>query len=297
MLEGVFDYAGLYPPANLTLRAAVEEYTDLLDGPCEWLVNNFISPADRLQELEAEGLELGLFEDGEPLGIVATLKESPDLSPGEQTAGLAKVLKSSTWLEAIAVEAALPQGEKALAWLKPLKRLGQELEVPVMLELGWNRDIAPLMEEAILTWEDFGFKARMGGLSGKDTPSSAQAAAFIAECRDMESPFKFTAGLHSPLRHHDPLLGGERHGFLNVLGASLAAVCGDASREEIAHILDYQGAGAFAFGEGSLVIGGATFTLEDLEALSEACFGIGSCSIQEPYDGLVRLGLIEPSTS
>src|SRR5436305_15223171 len=63
ILEGVIDYAGLYPPAKLSMADAVAEYIDLLNGPESWLVSRFVCPAGRLEEfgneLEAQKTEVG----------------------------------------------------------------------------------------------------------------------------------------------------------------------------------------------------------------------------------------------
>ena len=92
-------------------------------------------------------------------------------------------------------------------------------------------------------------------------------------------PFKATAGLHQPLRHDD------EHGFLNLLAA---AVFGD---EEDA--LEEEDPDAFA-------VSGDAFRWRDREASAdeiarvrrELFVSFGSCSAQEPIDGLVALGLL-----
>jgi hypothetical protein len=297
LLGEAFDYAGLYPPAGLSLSEGLEEYADLLEGPAEWLINTFVCPAPKLKELEITAQKQGLFEDGDPLGLVITLSPSDGLSPQEAVDKVRSVIAESSWLEAAAIEIALhPSGERR-SWLKHLKKLGQELDCPVMLELGWSNDFPDFMVECITAWDEFGFKARLGGIHPEDTPSVPQTARFITECSSLDVPFKFTAGLHHPLRHHDPILGGWRHGFLNVVCASLSAVAGEASAKDVERILDMQGAGGFAFGDERMVIGSESFSIEELEVFADYCHGIGSCSIMEPYEGLVRLGLVEPSTN
>ncbi|GAC1658583.1 MAG: hypothetical protein NVS9B12_11090 [Vulcanimicrobiaceae bacterium] len=66
------DYAGLFPPAQLDMQAAVEEYGVLRAGARAWMLGRFIVPASRAFEL-CEQLE-ELAEDGAvqpyPLNVI-----------------------------------------------------------------------------------------------------------------------------------------------------------------------------------------------------------------------------------
>ena len=48
----VVDYAGLFPPAGLDMRAAVGNYARYAAGPWAWALGRFIVPVSRLEELE-----------------------------------------------------------------------------------------------------------------------------------------------------------------------------------------------------------------------------------------------------
>src|SRR5450755_1479644 len=54
MLEGVIDYAGLFPPAKLPLNEAVEEYLGIIHGPDKWIVDRFACSIGKLPDLAAE---------------------------------------------------------------------------------------------------------------------------------------------------------------------------------------------------------------------------------------------------
>src|ERR1700704_6016705 len=71
LLEGVIDYAGLFPPANLSMADAVAEYLELLNGPNSWLVTRFICPTARLEEL-ADELEAQKAEIGFGIAVIGT---------------------------------------------------------------------------------------------------------------------------------------------------------------------------------------------------------------------------------
>src|SRR6266496_109955 len=53
LLAGALDYAGLYPPASLTMVQSVANYAHYLHHPHSWLLGRFVLPASRLDEFLA----------------------------------------------------------------------------------------------------------------------------------------------------------------------------------------------------------------------------------------------------
>ena len=51
LLEGVFDYAGLFPPARLDMAETVRNYARYLDDEHAWMLGRFIVPTARLAPL------------------------------------------------------------------------------------------------------------------------------------------------------------------------------------------------------------------------------------------------------
>src|SRR5947209_8360818 len=51
LLAGIIDYAGLFPPARLSLDLALTTYTHYRRGPDAWMLGRFVCPAARLPEL------------------------------------------------------------------------------------------------------------------------------------------------------------------------------------------------------------------------------------------------------
>src|SRR4051812_19363790 len=69
LLAGFFDYAGLYPPASLSLRSAANNYLDYARGKHAAALGRFIVNADRLEELRGiAGDHLKQFK----LSVIAT---------------------------------------------------------------------------------------------------------------------------------------------------------------------------------------------------------------------------------
>jgi hypothetical protein len=130
----------------------------------------------------------------------------------------------------------------------------------------------------ILQLGELGLRAKVR-CGGDIVPTVPALSEFIEACRRLEVPFKATAGLHQPLRHD-----GE-HGFLNLLAA---AVFGD---EE--DVLGEEDPGAFSLeGDGFRWRDRTAGPGEIGRARSELFVSFGSCSAQEPIDGLSELGFV-----
>ena len=58
LLEGVFDYAGLFPPAKLGMAETVSNYATYLAGEHSWMLGRLIVPVARLDEFESSVSDL-----------------------------------------------------------------------------------------------------------------------------------------------------------------------------------------------------------------------------------------------
>lgn len=54
LLEGLVDYAGLFPPAALTMQDAVRNYARYRDGEYAWALGRFVVPKERANEVPPE---------------------------------------------------------------------------------------------------------------------------------------------------------------------------------------------------------------------------------------------------
>ncbi|HET7433626.1 MAG TPA: hypothetical protein VFN10_02820 [Thermoanaerobaculia bacterium] len=54
LLEGLIDYAGLFPPAALSMQDAVRNYARYRDGEYAWALGKFIVPRERAKEVPPE---------------------------------------------------------------------------------------------------------------------------------------------------------------------------------------------------------------------------------------------------
>jgi hypothetical protein len=125
-------------------------------------------------------------------------------------------------------------------------------------------------------------KFRTGGVEAHLFPTAATGASWIDAALDRETAFKCTAGLHHAVRHRDHETGFEHLGFLNVLLATRVAFDGG-SVPEVTQVLDDHYANDLV----------ALARQSDLEGARRWFTSYGSCSVTEPLDDLVGLGLLE----
>jgi hypothetical protein len=125
-------------------------------------------------------------------------------------------------------------------------------------------------------------KFRTGGVEAELFPGAATVAAWIDAALDRETSYKCTAGLHHAVRHRDHETGFEHHGFLNVLLATRVAFDGG-SAEEVTTVLDDHYANDLV----------AMARTSDLAGARRWFTSYGSCSVSDPLDDLMGLGLLE----
>ena len=287
---GLIDYAGLFPPAGLDMESAVAGYRAARSSRHDWMVDRFIVPASRLEELAAQLTPT--MDAGEPPWRLSVLSDQ-----GSWPAFAETHRAIATYLQEMAgastaelVEVKLPAqpdegelGEAAAGFVRlgaiPFFEMpADELPVDVLAVVRRRRDIA------------LGAKLRCGGVTAELFPSSERVAEFIASCTGHSLPFKCTAGLHHPLRHHDPATGFIHHGFLNILVASLAAAEGSADLVEIISDTD---PGSFGVGRAAVSWRGRKFSPEQVSAARAGGFvGYGSCDFDEPVGDLTELGML-----
>ena len=124
-------------------------------------------------------------------------------------------------------------------------------------------------------------KFRTGGLEPHAFPTAPTLAGWIDAALDRETPFKCTAGLHRAVRHTGDE-GFEHHGFLNLLAATRLAFDG-APAAEVVDLLEQR--------EPAVLV--ETARDLDLAGARRWFTSFGSCSVAEPLEDLLALGLID----
>jgi hypothetical protein len=294
-LQQLVDYAGLFPPAQLAMAAALDEYAAARSGSFAWMLARFIVPASRVHDL----LEL-LPLDGEPVALSVIVDAG-----SEARTWLANVQRALSQLRALrssenrvridALEIALPPlstqretYDAAIGQFAAAVRQDGVSDIPAFVELPRDARWSGELNTALyaLARHHLGAKLRCGGVVAQAFPSSAEVAAFIASAiGEYTLPMKCTAGLHHPVYHHDAALDVMMHGFLNILGAVAASRAG-ASRDELATIIECTDVERLRPGAPGL-------SAEQIQNAREKSFiAYGSCSFSEPTGDLQALGVL-----
>jgi hypothetical protein len=287
LLEGIVDYAGLFPPASLPMRPAVETYARHRAGAEAWMLAAFVVPVSRLQEF-GDAVR-ALSDPGDqpwPLSLLLAADPSGDLELADAYLrahrGLGEVV-AVEWRPADAasiaeVVAAVPAGAQAFC------------------ELPWDRDVKALL--AAVRAAGALAKIRTGGLTEDLVPPVEAVATFLRACHDLDVGLKFTAGLHHPVRARHPLSYAAdapvatMHGFLNAFVAAALIAEGDIDDHTLRSVLRESDPRAFALG----VDGSVRWRAHHLDpgavrrARARFARSFGSCSFDDPVHDLQKLG-------
>ncbi|WP_232327130.1 hypothetical protein [Herbidospora yilanensis] len=241
LFAALVDDAGLFPPTSLPMADALARHAADRAAGSGVLTHRFLCLASRLHEITSPRPER--------IGVIVDdpLVELPDVDLIEVRLG------------------------------KPVPRSGARLFVEVTADELDGLDAVAHPHPST----GAGFKIRCGGLTREAFPSPEEVARFITFCARNSIPFKATAGLHHAVRHYDPALGVWRHGFLNLLLATHAALHGG-DPLPILESIDADG------------LARAAVAVKKEEALRtrETLVSHGSCSTSQPLKDLRELGLI-----
>jgi hypothetical protein len=279
LLEGLVDYAGLFPPAALPMADAAAEYARQRAGAHAWMLGRFICPVARLDELASAAAP---HLAGEPwrISALAAASDGPAIERFNAAhAGLA--------IDALELKATSVAEIEAFASLPGLVRY---VEVPL------DGDLMGLLR--CLRAHGCRAKVRTGGVTPGAFPEPASLSRFLAACATAVVPFKATAGLHHPVRSEHPLSyaqdapRGVMHGFLNVFVAAALARQGQ-DETSLESVLREQRPAAFSLDPTGLAWGEHRVDAAELRALRhDFAVSFGSCSFAEPVADLQTLGLL-----
>ncbi len=258
--RGLVDDAAIFPPGDVPLHDATAAYGARRD---EWY-------ADLVASFVLRDTDLPLVRGfGAPLSVVVTG------GAGQLAGPLGAAARMG--LEVAAVEIAVRDADDPVGNVRRIDAAARaaEVDVPVYVELPGPATAAWLAAADEVAACGHRLKLRLGHVDHDLVPGSATVAAWIDAALDRETPFKATAGLHRAVRH-DPE-GGGAHGFLNVMAATQALWDGG-SVDDATEALELREPAALA----------AT----DHASARRWFTSFGSCSVTEPLDDLIALGLL-----
>jgi hypothetical protein len=291
LVQGLVDYAGLFPPASLSMHAAVANFAVYRASADAWMLGRCVVPVARLAEwaravaglsasahhawagarlsaligtdMRAEMAAIAAFNHEMPFGVVIDCVEA----------------RTSAVDDVTALSNGLPDG------------------VQLFCEIPHTSDPLELIRAVHAAGASA--KIRTGGVTPDAFPRPADIVRFLARCCEVGVVAKATAGLHHPLRGAYRLTydldapTGTMFGYLNVLLAAAALRAGytaavaeamlTTDRPDALHVtpdaitVDIDPA---VGGPVELLAG----TIAQMRATQVVSFG--SCSFREPVDEL-----------
>ncbi|MBD3222915.1 hypothetical protein GF314_16930 [bacterium] len=290
LLEGLIDYAGLFPPAALDLPTALRRFDGHQRGQDAMRLGRFVLPAARLDDIRPWLAGPWLPERPLPLSVLAglddlaTIAAHADEQPAVRIEALevrAPVEGTDRWLDDLA-------GRLAVAGLA-------DREVYVELPNGGDDEVLAALgrRQATPPARRLAGKLRCGGVTEDLVPAPERVAAVLASASTGRVPMKFTAGLHHPVRGMDHTGEIPMHGFLNVYGAALLAHAAGLGAEELLPVILETEPGAFRLDTGGFGWRDrAVDAVRIAELRSDFLAGYGSCSFDEPMTDLRSLALL-----
>jgi len=276
LIAGLFDYAGLYPPASLGLRSAANNYLEYSRSARASALGRFIVNLDRLDELRSiVGDSLGKFR------ISVILNSDVDALDG-----VAEGIRNGIPIETLEIKC---------AHLEDIERLRPKIPAPLMSY--FEVPVGSAGRAALQAVSGAGGRAkiRMGGVVPEAFPPVLETVQMLAALATLRLPFKATAGLHHPVRScrdltyqpHGPR--GTMHGFMNLCcAAAVLYYGGDAG--DARKLLEEEDPSAWQIGRDAIQWRHLKWSTDQLATMRHEFFeSIGSCSFEEPMHDLESL--------
>ena len=288
LLAAIVDYAGLFPPAKLSLREAIANYAQYHQTPYNWLLGRFVVPVSRLAELE------------KLLGDISL--ENTIASPWKISA----ILSVNWELELEQIQNINSQNKIAIASIefkplppKEIKRAIHHLPTKIesFFEIPLDDNLAKYL--AVLQGTKASAKIRTGGLTAQAFPNVDRLCRFIFASAKTKVPFKATAGLHHllpgkyPVSYEPNSFSTTMQGFLNLSILTILVYWQKLTQSEALTVLQESSINSFKFQEDHIAWKDRYLNLCELQKARQYFFrSFGSCSFQEPLNELMELKLL-----
>jgi hypothetical protein len=306
LFSALIDYAGLFPPAALSLTDVVRNYAAYRHSPQRWILGRLILPIARLDEFAAlatpsahplhpSHLPPAAFPSPPspwPLSILAP-------NPSPQDALLLANFRShhSDHFLADVIETKSAGPDDLLRVLSIFSPREFKVFVEIPLDSHLDRHLDSIARHSAFA------KVRTGGLTPDLFLPPAELARFLHACATRRLAFKATAGLHHllpatrPLTYASDSPCGPMHGFLNLFAAAalLFTHPGRFSVSDTAALLsspDLSASGLQMTPDSFTYRGLTVSAAQAAAARKNFAIGFGSCSFDEPIADLHQAGLL-----
>lgn len=318
-MQGIIDYAGLFPPADLSLDTSLQKFSNYRKGEDAWMLSRFVIPAMRLPELEPYGATL--FEDESPfdfsiLGkgtetlyeykthldeLISAINKFNELHGSKVTSESLEIKLPREAVLANDLDLLVDLFDDTLQRFDKSEYLPNQVYFEGFFEENWKKEISLILKAMHRHGESFtgehvlqpAFKLRCGGVKAEIFPSVEQVAFALNMAREQNVALKCTAGLHHPIRHYADSVQTRMHGFINVFGGAMLSYAHDLSNDELQDILKEEDPKQFEFTENGFKWKDLQISTHEIAELREvAVKSFGSCSFDEPREDLRHLGLL-----
>lgn len=288
LLSDIVDYAGLFPPSQLSMPEAVANFAAYRTSDYKWMLGRFVVPVSRLDEFATSAKDF--FRSGAEVWRLSVLAGEDIKEAIQKIEHFNREFSQNVICDALEAKAETVAQIEAISEAAP-----PDLDVYVEPPLAEN--LAELI--ATLAIKKGRAKIRTGGVTENAFPTVEAIARFMRVCLAANVPFKCTAGLHHPLRCIKPLTyeqnapEGTMNGFLNVFLAASFLRQG-IEPQLINELLKDKRADDFLFSETGVLWRQEYFVdLAQLENLrANGAISFGSCSFVEPVEDLQEIGLL-----
>jgi hypothetical protein len=298
LLEGIVDYAGLFPPARLPLNETIENFIAYRSEPFSWMVGQFVCPTMVLHETLP--FDDALHATGRAVFATAIGRGGDDarefvLHCEQDIAVIRDFNEKSSASRVVSYEVKLPKRfshETGVAQsLQQIKRAADGLELFFEAPIAGEDEAAVRRTIGQISDSEAGsLKLRLGGAEKEAFPPAKPLANAIHLAASLKLRVKFTAGLHHPLPRLDHDLGAPMHGFINVFCASILARTQSISNVKIEEVLAQDDPRLFTFFDDSIDACGMSMSVQEIEMGRCFALSFGSCSVMEPVEDLRDMG-------
>lgn len=279
LIDQLFDYAGMFPPAQRDFDSALQESALLSSSLTRpWLkASDLVLDTSHARKLVDTPLATLGFQNSLSLCVLANEDEK------QVEAALLSLSRASLPIIISSIEVKIPDNavENAINSWGKIAREHQSLLAlePDLSRANWEAQLMSCVTAISNTSGKIALKCRLTGPTGIDAQKLSRA---ICVASDAGIHFKVTGGLHHPIvdtaRHNYPM------GFVNVVSAvmlrrSLGPIF---SETALTRLLTNSSWNSLRFENGLLFENYGASLEQIIAARRQSHFSIGSCSLHEP---------------
>ncbi len=290
LLREIVDYAGLFPPAGLSMPEAVINYATYRNSNYSWMLGRFIVPVGRLDEFIDSARDFFSHDQKSGVWRLSALASDDIYDTVRRVEDFNAIHAPGATIDALEVKATDTKEIEKISGAIP-DSFTNYFEIPL------GDDFPELV--SALAVHNQNAKIRTGGIKPELFPKSLEIIRFMRTCMAANIRFKATAGLHHPMRCFKPLTyesnsaKASMHGFLNLfLAAGFArhgfepSVLEEILEEEFEEVFTFDDNGAYWQKTHFL-------NLQEIEELREkGAVSFGSCSFEDPISDLQEIGIL-----